>query len=1068
MEPLSPTASTRRQSYAIAWSLGLVVACGLLLGYYILETYFAPRQRQYQLDFGDAQWIEPAEPGPTAYFRTEVFLAAPPQQAWLEVAAIDNFKLIVNNHSIGVESSVKTRVAGIYDIKKRLRTGTNVIAVSIARTSYPGAAQLLLRGAITQAGGKVTNLVSDEHWRVTTETGIVQGSEDWTSPEVQDELWPRAKRSSIVGHSVPVAWVDMNPLILQLEPGGSWLLSQNAASEATFTGTLQADRARQETWLQVASSGDLDLVINGHLITSAVDFSTVGTRLPHLPSKRDVASAQGERPRSGRKANARPAKTAESTFEKATLEAIDVSYWIRSGANSIVATVRADHQPAALFISGFLMNRDGSPRRFQSDSDWKVTDRIGGPSSKSQRAVEFGEDGSAPWGYLPQEMARPLERAGFATVARDWIVVLLTAAAVMALWLLVSAFVAKRGGEIFRRTLVRDALFHAPIIVGLLFLLLPNYDLRFPREWSFEPGFILAAIVALLGVRLFHLFPVGELAAPVRRRVSRLDPESFRAAAPYVLLILIMTFGLALRLHNLGYMSFDHDEMGLVSKSKGIYTLGFPYTPFAGEARWVTTYEAVPYPLALAGLFGYSEWTMRLPACFMGTLSIGILALLGRRLFNWRTGLIAAFVYACLPIDIRWAQNAFYPQQCQFMALLTIWLFYEAVRVRPFRRRYLTGAAIGFCLTYLSWEGSAFLLPCLFLGLLVIRWGEWWWLKEFHLYRCLFFIGAVVVAQYCSRTIASIPYLQIGSGLSNLAGPSLFFLSPAYQPMFYVNKLWLSENHVFFTLFALLGLPFCWSHRGYRYIFSILVGLWVCHTNFLAALAPRYCYYFQPLLVLAGIGAAVILYDRLVTLARRESDSETAWICAHVSGVALILLLFLQSNEWIFKEYELSSSGDTPGMMTRMGMYRYDYRDADRYVKEHLQPGDVVFPGIPHVYAYYAGQPGDYFLDTLLASKVPYNQLLDVPGFVDKFGGLPVVRNLTELKEVTNRARRTWLVFAPYASFEKLNSPAVLDFLDQNARVVFESYRAKVLLIEGHSQVKPERGKDRRTAQVAE
>src|SRR5204863_4645444 len=169
--------------------------------------------------------------------------------------------------------------------------------------------------------------------------------------------------------------------------------------------------------------------------------------------------------------------------------------------------------------------------------------------------------------------------------------------------------------------------------------------------------------------------------------------------------------------------------------------------------------------------------------------------------------------------------NAFYPQQCQFMALLTFWLFYETINVRPLDNKYLTAAAVGFCATYLSWEGSAFILAALFVGLMVVRWGEWWWLKEFHLYRCLFFIGAVVIAQYCSRMLAGAPYLQLGSGLSNLTGPSLFFLAPGYQPMFYVDKLLLSENHVFFTLMLLIGLPFCWKVPGFRYIVVLLATL---------------------------------------------------------------------------------------------------------------------------------------------------------------------------------------------------------------------------------------------------
>jgi hypothetical protein len=53
------------------------------------------------------------------------------------------------------------------------------------------------------------------------------------------------------------------------------------------------------------------------------------------------------------------------------------------------------------------------------------------------------------------------------------------------------------------------------------------------------------------------------------------------------------------------------------------------------------------------------------------------------------------------------------------------------------------------------------------------------------------------------------------------------------------------------------------------------------------------------------------------------------------------------------------------------------------------------------------------------------------------------------LKEVVNRSGRAWVVFAPYASFEKFNSPAVLDYIHEHARTEFESYRAKVFLIQG-------------------
>jgi hypothetical protein len=1045
-----------------------------LLGYYVSSTYFTSRHRQYQLDFGKAIWIEPAEAfAPTAYFRKEVYLSAAPQQAWLKIAASDNFRLIVNGHTIGADGSVKTYETGIYDIKRALKAGANVIAVSISRTSYPGSAQLLLDGQITEADGKITRVFSDESWRVINKTGIVPGSEEWSSDRVEDQTWPTARRSPLNEQRVPLRWVDINPRLLQLPSIGYWIMAENAPSEAVFSTTIAADSSRQETWIQIASSGDLDLAVNGHLVAVATSAVGGGKKLPHLSKTATTQSSSGTFGRLAQEVT--QTKPVDSTSETVSLSAYDISNWISSGPNVIVAAVRSDHIPASLFAEGFVVNNNGSVNRFATNSRWRIGDnpRTKGPIGQT-RVLQIGKNGMAPWGYLPQDLARPVDLTGFASLLKFWAIIGLTAVFVVALWLVISAMVSRWIGEPLSFSMSRDSLFHGPLAAGLLLLLLPDFDPRFPTEWSFRPVFVIGAFVALFLIRLLHLLVHSWTPAATRAGLQRIGIQlrwegrrsrlarlltkhlpqlleiPFKPLLPYLLLFLIMSLGLGLRYHNLGSMSFDHDEMGLVAKSKGIYILGFPYTLFAGEVRWLTTYEAVPYPLALSGLiFGYSEWSMRLPACLMGTICIGVIGLMTRRLFDWRTGLITAFIYACLPFNIRWAQNAFYLSQCQLMAVLTFWFFYEAIRTRPFNLRFLTAATVTFCLSYLSWEGTGFLLPALLVSLMVVRWGEWWWLNQFHLYRCLFFIGALVVAQYCSRMLAGVPYLQVGSGLSNLTGPSLFFLAPGYQPMFYIDKLLLSENHVFFTLMILAGLPFCWKHRGFRYVVVLLATLFILHTNFLAALSPRYCYYFQPLVIVGGVAATVMLYDRILALARWAGDSTVARFAAHATGLALLILLFVQSNESVLKVYRLASTGDTPQMMSRLGTYRYDYRGAADFVKTHARPGDVILPGIPHVFSYYAGIPGDYSLDTLFGSKVPYNQLLNEPRFADKFAGLPVIRNIFELKDVAGRAGRTWLIFAPYASFEKLNSPAVLDYLHANAKAQFESYRAKVLLIEG-------------------
>ena len=1061
------------------WSLVLVLLCGSALGYFVLRTFASPLHRQYQLDFGAAQWIEPAAFAPVAYFRREIFLNAAPEQAWLEIAATDSFVVIVNDKRAGTETSLKTRIAQIYDIKKFLKPGTNVIAVSITRDSYPGSAQLLVCGGFREAGGRTGSFVSDESWRVTPKTGIVEGTEEWTSPLVQEQVWPNARRATIIEHPVQITWVDTNPLLLRLPPSGKWIVAENARREAVFSASVNAERAGQETWIQVASSGSLDLLVNGKPIISAVTSAFNEPKVPRLPPRTVEPSEKGEstpvpaivRPPENAKppptpspsasptatatANATPAHSASisesmaASLQKPTLEAYDISYWIKKGSNTIVAAVRNEQGPASFLASGFIVRKNGSIQQFETDSHWQVLNQ---QSAENRGAVETGSNGSSPWGYLTQRLGKQANLSDFDIAAKPLAVLLLAIVGTIALWLLASRFVAAAKNEPLRYALARDALFHAPITVGLLFLLLPRYDVRFPIDWPFQPKFVALGVVALLAVRLLHFVPRRRTTAGLSAQIRQIKNTVSADALPYLLLAAIIGLGFAFRYHDFGAMSFDHDEYGLVQRSKGIWELGFPFNRIAGEIKPATTYELVHYPLALTGLiFGISEWSMRLPALIMGTLCIGVIALMGRRLFNWRTGLIAALIYACLPKNIRWAQNAFHPQQCQFMAMLTFWLFYEAIKDRPLHRKYLTAASVTFCAAYLSWEGSAFIVPALFLALLVVRWGEWWWLKELHLYRCVFFMAVVVIAQFSWRTLASDPYLRVGFGL-DLAGPSLFFLKYWWQPMYYVDALLLSENHVFFTLMAIAGIPFCWRQPAFRYVVTVLGALVFCHTNLIAVLDTRYCVYYQPLLILAGVAATVTLYDRLLLLARREDNSTVARSFAHTTGVAMLFLLFIQSNEWLMKLYSLSSVGATPGLMTRMNTYRYDHRGAAQYVKSHFQPGDLIIVSIPHIFEYYAGMSGDYYTDAILSKKITYNEKFAEPRFRDKFRGYPVIRSLKELREVTSRGRRTWLIFVPYGGFANLNSPEARVYLNEYAKVVFESYRAKVLLIGGENQ----------------
>jgi len=622
------------------WSLVLVLLCGALLGLFVLRTFASPLYRQYQLDFGAAQWIEPAEFAPVAYFRREIFLNAEPEQAWLEAAATDSFKIIINDTTVGTETNLKMRVAQIYDVKRFLKPGTNVIAISVVRNSYPGSAQLLVCGGFKEPGGNTGSFISDEQWRVTPRTGIVQGTEEWVSPLVQEQVWPNARRATIMEHPVYITWVERNPLLLRLPPSGKWIRAENASREATFSASINAERARPETWIQVASSGSLDLLVNGKLITGVASSPLKEPKTPSLPRLTSEPSEKEKTemttqppaivrppqnlkppptprpsaspsPASSPSATAAPAHSESipelmaTSSQKPTLDAYDISYWIKKGPNTIVATVRNTQGPARFLATGFMVRKDGNIQQFETNSDWRVSDQQG---AQKQHAVEAGSNGSAPWGYLTQQLHSPVNLSDFDVVAKPVAVILLTIIGTIALWLLASRFVAAKTHEALRYALARDALFHAPITVGLLFLLLPRYDFRFPIDWPFQPKFVVLAIVALLGVRLLHFLPRRRITANLSAQIRQLKSTLSAEALPYLLLAMIIGLGFAFRYHDFGVMSFDHDEYGEVQKSKGIWELGFPFNRVAGRIRPATTYELVPYPMAVTSrLYGVSE-----------------------------------------------------------------------------------------------------------------------------------------------------------------------------------------------------------------------------------------------------------------------------------------------------------------------------------------------------------------------------------------------------------------------------------------------------------------------------
>ena len=171
-----------------------------MLGYYGWLSIAAPPFPSYRLDFKNAQWIRSGENGPHTYFRKRIFISDEIEQAWIQVSATDSYRLFINNSEIHnpeagaptwTGSSIPAKPALLWDITKLLKPGTNAIAVEVDRSSYPGGAELLVRGLIRHKTSQLA-FASDPSWKATDAPGMIPYLGPWTDPELDQNHWPAA------------------------------------------------------------------------------------------------------------------------------------------------------------------------------------------------------------------------------------------------------------------------------------------------------------------------------------------------------------------------------------------------------------------------------------------------------------------------------------------------------------------------------------------------------------------------------------------------------------------------------------------------------------------------------------------------------------------------------------------------------------------------------------------------------------------------------------------------------------------------------------------------------------
>ena len=114
------------------------------------------------------------------------------------------------------------------------------------------------------------------------------------------------------------------------------------------------------------------------------------------------------------------------------------------------------------------------------------------------------------------------------------------------------------------------------------------------------------------------------------------------------------------------------------------------------------------------------------------------------------------------------------------------------------------------------------------------------------------------------------------------------------------------------------------------------------------------------------------------------------------------------------------------------------------YIKDHLQPNDVVVANLPAAAAVSLGKL-DYFL--------PSQGILSLDGFylnqgqmIDRWAGGKVVNSVDQFSEVLNKSNRVWIQLDDNPQPQDPNQRELYDYVRTLGKSVFEPYGARLRL----------------------
>ena len=341
----------------------------------------------------------------------------------------------------------------------------------------------------------------------------------------------------------------------------------------------------------------------------------------------------------------------------------------------------------------------------------------------------------------------------------------------------------------------------------------------------------------------------------------------FLISNQYILLFLILLIAAFLRLYKIAdYMTFLGDEgrdvlvaynilhgkftlLGPTSSVGGFF-LGPIYYYFMAPFLWFFNYNPVG-PAVMVALFGVA--------------TVFLIYKFSSDLFNYKVGLIAAFLYAISPLAIAYSRSSWNPNPLPFFSLLSLYFLYKGFEKNKLKLFFASGVMLGIAmqLHYLAiFLGAVMFFYILFAETLV---------SKLNLKKIFYSLIRIYIFLFIGFLIGWFPFLafEIRHGFldfKNIFDFILYSGNTGSNPNFF-----LTIYDVFFRLFGRLVFSFPPPEQLFK-LQSFEITSWV-------------------LFVLAvAISSSVLLFSNLYKRFKSRNDNFLNYVLLFFWGFVGILL----------------------------------------------------------------------------------------------------------------------------------------------------------------------------------